>query len=741
MSSRNSTGGRKVAQPAPAGRYDTVFIRKSTAGQDEGPQRANVEAMLRTLGIRVPEARWFSGTVSRRKVKANAEFNRLMEQVEADRVGTVYVESQDRWGTGDRPELFSLLGTLRQHGTRLFDLRAGKDLTEKDLATELLAFVGSIKSEKELQDIAYRSLRSRVNNFKNTGSWPTGTHPYGYGKMCSTPDGKPLWVWQPVNRSRGQIFYPAADGPVAGPGGVRLAPGPDGVKIPRKARGQLIRLVPSNDPGRPRAVRLTFDLYTRVGLSRRQVSVRLNAEGLKFNGRPFTQTDVRRILLNPAYAGDIHFGKEQTGCLHTFDPQGVIVEVKSRRQDKNRDTSECLVRENTHEALVARATWELARAKLADEAERTSHSPQNPAYYLKQLLVCGHCGQGMTGRTENYHGGKVVIYVCSSYVSGKRSGYRVPCGYYHITHEEAEHLLLDKITELDLPLDDTASEAARANLHARLDQLRFEGVESIRRLDRWIAEGVRALTDYLDEVHGPDAPAFRRLRELARYHYQRIETTERSFAGLCLDLTTFKQAIQEAEAMAVAEAQAKLEELAEEHRSYTKMWAKATDRQQGVLKEEIQALEAQMEEWEERAVPLAERLDTLRRRIKERAAERSKLLAEWPTLEGRERGEALRRLFKTVTLFWERAYHPSPAKPSRPHKTNRQGRYICTLQRDKIGWAFAEFNSERSSTKSPARVPGAGKKGRAAAPCRRAAGDPVRAAKKMNRAGGGGLLS
>jgi hypothetical protein len=130
------------------GRYDTVFIRKSTQRQDEGPQRANVEQMLRERGIRIPDDRWFDGTVSRRKVKANAEFNRLMSLVEADKVGTVYVESQDRWGTGDRPELFSLLGILREHGTRLFDLRAGKDLTEKDLATELLAFVGSIKKRE-----------------------------------------------------------------------------------------------------------------------------------------------------------------------------------------------------------------------------------------------------------------------------------------------------------------------------------------------------------------------------------------------------------------------------------------------------------------------------------------------------------------------------------------------------------------------------------------------------------------
>jgi hypothetical protein len=466
------------------------------------------------------------------------------------------------------------------------------------------------------------------------------------------------------------------------------------VKIPRKAREQRITLVPSNDPDRPRAVRLAFDLYTRVGLSKRQISTRLNAAGLRFNGGKFSHIDVLNILQNPAYAGDTHFGKAQTGCLHTFDPQGLIVEVKGGPLGRDRDPSGRLVRENTHEPLIDRATWERARSKLADEAERTSHSPRNPAYYLKQLLVCGHCGRGMVGKTQDGRGGKVVLYLCGSYVMGQCNGYPVPCGYHRITHEDAERLLLDKITELDLPLDDTACEAARVNIHARLDQLRFEGIESIRRLDRWVAEGVRAMTDYLDEVHGPDAAAFRHLRELALNHYQRIETPERDFKGLCLDLATFKKTIEEAEAKAVSEAQAKLDELSQEHRDYTKAWARANDLQQGVLKEEMERVEEEMAEWQERAVPLAERLDTLRRRIKERADERKKLLAEWPTLEARARGEALRRLFKTVTLFWEKTYHPP--SPRRARKTARRGRYSYTLLRDKTRWAFTESNSERT---------------------------------------------
>ena len=90
-------------------------------------------------------------------------FRRLKELVEADRVDTVYVESQDRWGTGDIAELYTLLGVLSDHGTRLMDLRDKVDLTGKDDATEMRVFLGSFKSKKEREDLAYRSMRTRFS--------------------------------------------------------------------------------------------------------------------------------------------------------------------------------------------------------------------------------------------------------------------------------------------------------------------------------------------------------------------------------------------------------------------------------------------------------------------------------------------------------------------------------------------------------------------------------------------------
>jgi hypothetical protein len=622
-----------------------------------------------------------------------------MELIKADRVRTVYVESQNRWGTKDRKELFTLLGVLCAHRTALYDLRAKMDLTKSDQATELLAMLNSFKSEQELKDIAYQSLRTRVNNFQATGSWPTGTHPYGYGKRCFSPDGKLLWEWQPVNRSQGQLFYPDGDG--------ALNPvGPPDAKIPRKAKGQIIKLVPSINRGYVRAVKMVFDLYTRAGLSRRRISAHLNSERLTFNGGPFTHPDVTNILQNPAYAGDTYFGKVQTGELHTFDAKGMVVEVVGQSDDKRRAQEECLVKRDTHEALVDRKTFKLAQEKLADEQKRTSFSPRNPAYYLKQLLVCGHCGKGMAGQTEidKITRKRTVVYICSSYVAGRCNGHPTACGPHRITHDDAERLLLDKIHELQLPFEATASEGLRAMLQARLERLGLDDEESSKVWEQWVSEGIDALADYLMEQY-PEAaewPMIQKLRKLAFYHYwedldgRRDEY--RPCAVLPINMAELRQAVQEAEDLTAGQARQKLTELRQEHEAYTKNWVKATDAMQAVLKQEIERLEAEVREWEPRTMPLSERFKALYAAEEGREAERKKLLAEWPTLEARERGEALRRLFKTVTLFWEKTWHPRMSKPPkcRPRKTDRPGRWGYKLQLDRTGWAFACSDLETS---------------------------------------------
>lgn len=665
-------------------RIECVFVRKSTQSQDEQGQISNVQNMLREQGVSVPESNWFVGTVSRRKVSKNAEFARLMDLIEADQIGTVYIESQDRWGSADRKELFHLLYILEQHGTRLFDLRAKKDLTEGDFATEMLTIVGSLKSEKELQDISYRSLRTRVNNFRDSGSWPTGTHPFGYGKACYAPDGRLLWVFQPESRSRGQVYYADAEG--------KIAPGPENVKIPRKDKRDRIVLVPSNNPRYVKAIQMVFDLYVRVGLSRRAISKTLNEAGYTFYKMRFTHPLVTNILINPAYVGDTHFGKRLSGELHTFEPNGIIVPLKKRSEKRFRNEEERIVRTGTHEPLVEdRKMWDLAQEKIASEKQRTSHSPRNPAYYLKQLFRCGHCGKNLTGRTEKEHrtGKRTVVYVCGTYIAGRCNGHPVDCGYQRITHEEAEKLLLNKLEEIGQQLDEEASKHAKLVLEDRLKLVGIRCREAYDQFVEWATQGVQALLDYFEQTFQVSGEDLERLGQLAINFYEGLRVYESDFSGLKIDAEEFAKAIRVVEAAAVAKAEGQLVALEEEYRRYTISWVKATEMQQAIMREELDRLESEIRDAKLRTVKLSKRVERMVKEEKRLIEERRHLLAEYPTLGAREKGEAFRRIFKTVTLFWKRVFHPAVENPTKPRKTDRPGRNSFELQHDQIVWEFA----------------------------------------------------
>ncbi len=463
------------------------------------------------------------------------------------------------------------------------------------------------------------------------------------------------------------------------------------VKIPRKDKRDIVKLVPNRNAEYVRAVRLIFELYTCVGLSRRKIALRLNAEGLLFNGKPFCHTNITDILRNPAYAGDTVFGKWQTGELYTFDANGLILEVKELPGGR-RDLSKCLIRRGTHEGLVEQKTWELAVRKLAAEQERTSHAPRNPAYYLKQIFVCGHCGRSMAARTETNpdNGKRTVVYVCSSYLKGRQDGRPVECGYHRLTHYDAERLLLEKVKELNLPFDEAASNSARDNLQSQMDRLGDYDEEARELWWSWLADGVAAVVAYLTATYGLKGKAleilesaaadFYRLNGKVSYHYRE---------SLPMTLAEFKRAVGEAERIGVEEAARKLECQRSEHKVLTLSWTKATSGMQAVLKQEIERLEAEIRNLEPRTVLVSEQFKRLYDAEAERGVERQQLLGQWRTLGDREKGEALRRLFETVTLYWDKTFHPSEKNPSRPRKTNRSGRYRYSLRRDLIEWGFS----------------------------------------------------
>ncbi|MEX2310141.1 MAG: recombinase family protein [Pirellulales bacterium] len=694
-------GAAKRSKPANrqiGKRLDVVMIRKSGSQQDEQAQATNVGKMLAAEGVTVDDEDWFSCTVPRKDVAGNADFKRLMQLVESNAVRTIYVEMQDRFGTDDPVEFFAMVKTLRDHRTRLYDLRGKMDLTQKDDATLMQAFINALKSSKERRDLSYRVMRKRVEFFTDSGSWPSGVQPFGFGKRCYEADGKTLlWEWQPTTRTTGQLFFPAGKG--------KLKAGPKNVGVPRKEpRKRLVtKLVKSTNKDFVKTVEIIFDLYVYKGLSYRAISKWLNENARKFYDKPFTHGLVREILRNPAYVGDTHYGKMLSASYYSFDSDANVIPIEEpddeswvpgeKHRALPRDIEEQLVSQNTHKGLIDRKTWNLAQDKIEDAEKRTSHPPRNPQYYLHQILVCGHCGKSMSGRPEKDSNGEMVpVYFCSSYIAGRSNGQKVKCGAYRIRHDVAEQMLLDKLKELKVEHDELGSATTQNALVGRFADLDIADLQNAEREQQLVEEGVKALLAYYKEHYGKSsAKAWQRFEQATNMQYGSLVYRDRK-----LFTKQFREIVRKTEADDVAAAKAKLAKLEKDHTKLTSGWADITDLMRAKLTGQAKAIEAEMEVWRERIKTVSERLNEIYQASAELHEKHTSLLKEWPALEQREKGEALRRIFKTVTLYWGKEFKPRSKKPSRPLKTNRKGRNAFTLLKDQILWDFSSPNLDGS---------------------------------------------
>ena len=147
----------------------------------------------------------------------------------------------------------------------------------------------------------------------------------------------------------------------------------------------------------------------------------------------------------------------------------------------------------------------------------------------------------------------------------------------------------------------------------------------------------------------------------------------------------------------VEQAEKNVEKLTMDHATYTRRWAEASEMQQAVLKKTCDELEDELAILRPRTRTISQRLNELKAAGGEVSAKRQQLLADLPAFDCREKGEALRRVFKTVRLYWDQRFIKRSKSPKRPLKTKRPGRNSFTLLKDKTGWEFSTFNLNGSS--------------------------------------------
>jgi chromosome segregation ATPase len=205
--------------------------------------------------------------------------------------------------------------------------------------------------------------------------------------------------------------------------------------------------------------------------------------------------------------------------------------------------------------------------------------------------------------------------------------------------------------------------------------------------------GIEAFARFLVTEYHVEYPALGKLRRRALEFYFGDDDGEGTLSLLeeSTGLKSLKTALAAAEKRAMDAAAAKLEKLEREHAAYTKRWVvQPTEQMQAVMRRQIEELEGQIEHWTAMKEPVSKRLGRLDTEGKKLVDEQERLLRELPSLDAREKGEALRRVIESVTLFWDRRHCPKRAESSRQRKTNRDGRFRFVVNHAKTAWAFRD---------------------------------------------------
>jgi DNA invertase Pin-like site-specific DNA recombinase len=238
-------------------------------------------------------------------------------------------------------------------------------------------------------------------------------------------------------------------------------------------------------------------------LNRRQrITKRHRAgSGRMQEGRAWTKSGVLRVLRNPVYAGLISHGK--------------------------------LMHEGEHEAIVDRETFERAQALLEGASGPMTDRGRNPAYLLRGLLWCAHCGGAYTPGSTRKGNREYRYYRC---VTRDKQG-TAACPGAPLPAGSIEDYVVDQVREVANDGGFAVELRARVEEHvsARTGELRTER-RSLPAVIASVSAEASRLVDTLASTEGTAARMVQqRLEEVGSQlalHEQRLATVERQLAGL-----------------------------------------------------------------------------------------------------------------------------------------------------------------------------------------------------------------
>jgi DNA invertase Pin-like site-specific DNA recombinase len=285
------------------------------------------------------------------------EFQRLLRDAQTGAFDLILCDDQDRFGRFDSIDLGEIAAPLRRKGVRLETVAQGE--IDWNSFTGRLSGLVNQEAKNQEQHALSRRVLTQMLRMAEKGIFLGGPVPYGYRAVPDDDLGKRLL--------------------------------PDG----RKAE----------------VVKLVFDMYDH-GHTLGQIAEELYLRGVASPsgaGR-WSRNGLRKILKQRKYVGDWTWGVQRVGKRHRLT-NGQVKEARRGEGYGRNPPEDWVIVPDTHTPLIDREQFERVQAKLQGNQKRTTPHTGGGTFLLGKLLVCGHCGALMLGRTR--HGQHV--YECGGY--------------------------------------------------------------------------------------------------------------------------------------------------------------------------------------------------------------------------------------------------------------------------------------------------------------------------------------
>jgi site-specific DNA recombinase len=370
------------------------------------------------------------------------DFQRMLQDAQRGLFSVILCDDVDRFGRFDMHKYGAVVDRLRDAGVRLETVAQGP-IDWDDTLSQINDAIRMVFKREQSNDTARRIL-TRFIQMAKEGKWVAGTIPYGYAKDPKT---------------------------------LHLIPG---------------------DPHKVEVVQWIFRTYAE-----RDVFLRWLAEELHRRGVPnpsdkpnkkgeyrWTGSCLGKLLRNRNYLGDLHWNKAARGEFQEVIADKVV--KRKEKGQKRRGEADLIIVPSTHPALIDRDTFEKVQARLDGNLERRTPQRGGGNWLLSGLLVCGHCGAPLVGKSN--WGSNVKkrkpIYVCNAYMRWGKTAcqchyvYEAPMLDVLIRKLQREFLNPDNLAKLreELKRQSAKTNRSEASQLARLKR-------RIEAIDKDVADG------------------------------------------------------------------------------------------------------------------------------------------------------------------------------------------------------------------------------------------------------------